>query len=74
VVSVLYHDIVGGNDLMRVKGNWTNSYNKSKIDWMANGDERIKKMMENMKQKQDSIIKEYNKTDDYNRATFPFGN
>ena len=73
MVSVLYHDIVGGNDLMRVKGNWTNSYNKSKIDWMANGDERIKKM-ENMKQKQDYIIKEYNKTDDYNRATFPFGN
>jgi len=31
---------------MKVKGNWTNSYNKSKIDWMANGNERIKKMME----------------------------
>ncbi|MDF2834139.1 MAG: hypothetical protein K0Q82_3245 [Chryseobacterium indoltheticum] len=41
---------------------------------MANGDEKIKKMMENMKQKQDSIIREYNKIDDYNKTTFPFGN
>lgn len=59
---------------MKVKGNWENKYSTDQIDWKANGDERIKKMMENMQQKNDSIMREYNKMDDYNRTTFPFGN
>lgn len=47
---------------------------KKEIDWKANGDERIRKMMENMRQRQDSLRQEYNKMDEYNRTIFPLGN
>lgn len=43
VVSIisgfLYHDIAGGNDLMKVKANWNNSYNKAEIEWRGKTDE-----------------------------------
>lgn len=49
VVSIisgfLYHDIAGGNDLMKVKGNWTNQYSKKDIEWKANGDKIIEEGM-----------------------------
>lgn len=28
IMGFIYHDIAGGNDLMKVKGNWTNSYSR----------------------------------------------
>lgn len=74
ITGFLYHDIAGGNDLMQVKGNWTNKYSKEEIDWKANGEERIKKMMENLRKEQDSLRQEYNKMDEYNRTIFPLGN
>lgn len=55
VVSIisgfLYHDIAGGNDLMKVKANWNNFYNKSQINWMANVDKIIEDGMSKMKEK-----------------------
>lgn len=74
ITGFLYHDIAGGNDSMKVKGNWSNKYSKEDIDWKANGDERIKKMMENTRKEQDSLRQEYDRMDEYNRTIFPFGN
>lgn len=28
ILGFLYHDIAGANDLMKIKGKWTNSYSK----------------------------------------------
>lgn len=43
VVSIIsgfiYHDIAGGNDLMKVKGNWNNNYSKGEIEWLGKTDE-----------------------------------
>lgn len=55
VVSIisgfLYHDIAGGNDLMEVTGNWINTYDKTQIDWKANGNKKIEEMMKNLKER-----------------------
>jgi len=55
VVSIisgfLYHDIAGGNDLMKVKGNWSNQYSKKDVEWKANGDKIIEEGMKKWKEK-----------------------
>ena len=55
VVSIisgfLYHDIAGGNDLMKVKGNWSNQYTKKDIEWKASGDKIIEEGMKKWKEK-----------------------
>lgn len=53
VSGFLYHDISGGNDLMKVTGNWSNSYDKKQIEWKANGDKKIEEMMKDWKKKQE---------------------
>ncbi|OBW39539.1 hypothetical protein AB670_04121 [Chryseobacterium sp. MOF25P] len=54
ITGFLYHDIAGGNDLMKVKGNWNNQYSKKDIEWKANGykiiEEGMKKWKEKMEQ------------------------
>ncbi len=45
------HDMAGGNDLMIVKGNWSNQYSGKEIEWKANGDMTIKEGMINWKNK-----------------------
>lgn len=51
MTGFLYHDIAGGNDLMKVKANWNNTYNKEQVDWIANGNKRIEDMMTGLKEK-----------------------
>ena len=74
VFGFLYHDIAGGNDLMRIKADWNNDYTKDQIDWKANSDKRMKELMEKMQQRQDSLRNEWNKADEWNRNTPLFGN
>lgn len=58
---------------MIIKSSWENKYSKEQIDWKANGEKRVNKMMEEMKQKQDSLRQQYIQTDEHNRSVFPFG-
>lgn len=39
ITGFLYHDAAGGNDLMKIKANWSNSYSKEEVAWMALTDE-----------------------------------
>ncbi|WP_370900688.1 hypothetical protein [Chryseobacterium gossypii] len=48
ITGFLYHDIAGGNDLMKIKGHWTNQYSQKDIDWKANGDKRIEEMIKKL--------------------------
>lgn len=54
ITGFLYHDIAGGNDLMKVKGNWNNQYSEKDIEWKTNRDkiieEGVKKWKEKMEQ------------------------
>lgn len=51
ITGFLYHDIAGGNDHMKIKGNWSNSYSKEQIDWKVNSIKRIEDAMHKMKDK-----------------------
>ena len=51
ISGFLYHDIAGGNDLMKVKGNWSNQYSKKDVEWKANGDKIIEEGMKKWKEK-----------------------
>ncbi|WP_250252802.1 hypothetical protein [Chryseobacterium sp. Marseille-Q3244] len=53
ILGFLYHDIAGGNDHMKIKGNWSNTYSKEQIDWKANSMKRIEEGMKKMKEKMD---------------------
>lgn len=32
IAGFLYHDLMGGNDLMKVKADWSNEYTKEEIE------------------------------------------
>lgn len=51
ILGFLYHDIAGGNDLMKIRGNWSNNYSKNRIDWKVNGDRKIKENIKKWKEK-----------------------
>ena len=62
ILGFLYHDIAGANDLMKIKGKWTNSYSKEQLDWKATGtkkiEEAMKKVGEKMQQERLKWIRE----------------
>ena len=53
ITGFLYHDLAGGNDLMKINGSWSNQYSRKDIEWKTDGDERIQEMMEKWKEKQE---------------------
>lgn len=59
VVSIisgfLYHDIAGGNDLMEVKGNWSNVYSKDQLNWKINPKEKVKMLEDTMKKMREKM-------------------
>lgn len=74
ILGFLYHDAAGGNDLMKIKGDWNNNYNRNNIDWMAMKNDYIKQMKENKKNRIDSLMREWNQADEWNQNVPLFGN
>ena len=78
VTGFLYHDIAGGNDLMKIKGNWNNNYSKSQLEWMLKTpeekgkslEEAMKKINEQMKNKNDSLKRNMDEIDFWNRTSW----
>ena len=76
ITGFLYHDIAGGNDLMKIKGNWNNNYSKSQLEWMLKTpeekgkslEEAMKKINEQMKNKNDSLKRNMDEIDFWNRT------
>lgn len=46
ITGFLYHDIAGGNDLMKVKANWSNNYGKYDIEWRGRTDQEKAEILE----------------------------
>jgi len=52
---------------MKIKGDWNNNFTKDQIEWKANSEKEIKKMMDKMNKKNDSLQQKMNEIDFNNR-------